>query len=687
MTDAVGPEPEPEPDSEDDETEDSGREVPDQDSEEEPDEVDDGALHQSATVINNFLGHTDASGSIFGVGRRAAVHATTRAIEGAEIDALLRRYVEPEGFRDAHDTLLRDHLVTLVGPEDIGKRLGAIALLSRTPLADRRITVFSPARSLVDLATQTIFKPGRAYLIHDWSADGVDAAISRFELSRLSEKLVRVGAYLVLTRTGTPRRTSRTESAWRAPDPGELFDIAAGPSLAGRTEQDIAPARARAIELRSPAEIIALVERLAAGDRSVADVLAEDEGSEVADWFDDKPRREDLMLVAALSFAYGVPERVFEQELARLSVMRREHDGDPAVPPASDEEPQTRAAWRDGHPLVTTCVEGIGGSRERRVIFRGARHRERVIEELAARYGFGLWEPLRAWIRTLVHADFELHIQAAAGVALLARVALPEVNEEFLDGWADGQATERLAAANVLSLMCADDTLAPEALKMTLSWVTDAGQSRAMTAAIALSGGLSVRYPTDALNWLWHLTLRGQRISDMARRSLELLFRQAGERGHEAVTVLRVLVRLATAELGVTGTRSTRVAFGAVVDTLAATRLDGVEPLAAHVLATQPAAAKPLGRLWALVLRSSHHRGQAIESLRRALAALDGETAVLPAVMELGTILWAALPPEHDALIRECLRHALIDGGDPRLGRRLVQTLLTAGNRRAPSRL
>ncbi|MBN6053879.1 hypothetical protein JYK22_18200, partial [Nonomuraea sp. RK-328] len=641
-----------------------------------PDDVDDGALRQSASVINNFLGYTDASGSMFGMGERATVRAATRTIEPGEISELLRSYLAPDCFATAEKHLREQHLLSLVGPEGIGKRVGAIALLSRMPLADGRVTVFSPARTLAELARQTRFKPGRAYLVHDWSGDGPDTAVSRFEMAGLSQKLVKTGAYLVLTRTGHWRKDANLAVAWHAPDPGELFDLALG-SPRGRTPEDIRWARQRADQLGSPSAIVALADRLARTDTPVADLLSEDEGGEVAAWFDDKPSREDVLLVAALAFAYRAPERIFEQELARLTEIKRLHDAETPGQLERSDEPQTRAVWRSGHPLVTTCVEGAGSASERRLVFRG-RCREQVIDELAARYGLSLWAPLREWILTLVETDLEVQIQAAAGVALLARSALREVHDEFLDAWAGGRAAQRLAAANVISLMCADDSLAPEALALTLRWVTGAGQEKAMTAAMALGGGLSVRYPADALNWLWHLTLRGQRISVVARRSLVLLCRQAAERDDQAGEVLRVLVRLAAGERRAGGPSWARTAFDAVVDVLAADRLEGAEPMAGHLLATRPATAGHLGRLWALVLQSSYHRGRAIEALRRVLTALDGAQAVLPAVADFGSVLWSEMPPDHAPLIEMFLRHALVDAS-PRLGDQLVRAVLSAG--------
>ncbi|MEU7001050.1 hypothetical protein [Nonomuraea sp. NPDC046570] len=596
----------------------------------------------------------------------------------AEIDAELRWYAEPDTFAPAERRLRENHMAVLVGTEGTGRRLGAIALLWRMPLTERRITVFSPAKTAAELAARSDFKPGRAYLLHDWIADGAETeAVRRFELVRLARKLTEAGAYLVVTRAG---RAVSTELPWTSPDPGGLFDRCAG-AMAGaarRSTEELAPARRRAVELQGPARVVALARQLARDARPVQEVLSAEEGGEVAEWFDTKPGRDAVHVVAALVFAYGLPERVFERQLARLAEIRRAHETEAGARQDDGSEPQTRMEWSRDHPLIMVCAEGTGGSRERRVVFRGANQRTQVLAELVARYGYTLWEPLREWVRSLACEDLELQIQAAAGVAQLARISLREVGQEFLDVWASGLVMERLAAANVLSLMCADDTLAPEALALALSWVRDAGQARAMTAAIALGGGLSIRYPADTLNWLWFLALRGVRVNVVARQSLTLLVRQAAERDGQALTALRLLEVLAASEVRGSGSRRTRTALDAVLGVLAGDRLDGGDPLGAFLLVREPGCAAHLGRLWAWVLRSAHHRGEAIRALRRTLRSLDGEVDALEAVTRLGEAIWTELPPDVAALVVERARYALLDDSAPERARLHVHALLSA---------
>ncbi|MBB5083158.1 hypothetical protein [Nonomuraea endophytica] len=646
---------------------------------EEPEDIDESALNQSATVINNFLGYVDASAARFGMGGGVPVRATTRDLDPAEIAGLLTNYLEPEAFAPALEDLAARHLIVVSGDEEIGKRVGAIALLSRMPLVQGRITVLSPARTLAELATQTEFKPGRAYLLHDWIAAGTEsAAVRAHELARLAGKLVEIGSFLVLTRAGGQ---GRDEHAWNCPDLGELFDVTVG-APPGRNPEELSAARERAVELPSPARVVALARRVAADPRPVAELLAEEEGGEVAAWFDAKPSREDVHLVAVLAFAYRMPERIFESELSRLSAIRAELEGDLLPPQVRDAEPQSRMAWSREHPLVTVVAEGSGAARERRVVFKGVHHRRQVIAELVGRYGFTLWQPLRAWVRSLAASGLELQIQVSAGVAILAGVSLTESCQEFLDVWASGSAMERLAAANTISIMCADDALAPEALTLALSWVADVGQARAMTAALALGGGLAIRYPADTVNWLWFLALRAVRVNVVARRSLALLFRQAAEREDASRTVLRLLRVLVATEMSETGSIRTRKALDVVVDLLEADTLDGTRPLAERMLTTGSGCAAHLGRLWAWALSSGHHRGHAIRALRRVLIpSSESGAAAVAAVSELGEAIWAHLPAELAEPIEQRLRHALGDAGGAERSHILVQALLSAGSR------
>lgn len=429
---------------------------------------------------------------------RAVTVPLTRDLDRREADTLLRSYLEPPCFPDAVRRLAAHHLLVLVGEEETGKRLGAIALLSRMSLAEGRITVLSPAGTAAELLSRTEYGPGRAYVLHDWIAASTD----RTELVNLARKLAELGSYLVVTRNGAPSQAVEVEQPWTAPDPGELFDLCVSTyDMRAHVAPDVlARARDRALSLPTPAQVVRLAERLARDEEPAED--------EVAAWFDTKPAMREVLAAAALAFVHPLAEPAFEAQLGRLDRIWRTHERGPHAPPRP-------------HPLLSIS----GGL----VAFRVPRHRDQVLAELVARYGFWLWQPLREWVRSLAGEGAGVRVRAAEGVAALAAYALKDAQGEILEVWANGTGAERLAAADTLSFMCADDTLAPEALRLALAWAEDPGHVRAAAAAAALGGGLSVRYPADAAKGLWRLASTHGPAAPVAQRCLDLLLARAAE--------------------------------------------------------------------------------------------------------------------------------------------------------------
>ncbi len=234
--------------------------------------------------------------------------------------------------------------------------------------------------------------------------------------------------------------------------------------------------------------------------------------------------------------------------------------------------------------------------------------------------------------------------------------------------------------------MCADDAMAPVALGMALSWVSNAGQTPAMTAALAFAGGLAIRYPEEALDWLWFLSLRGIRVSNVAQRALALLFQGAAERGEGVLPVLRLLAGHVDRDLrdGLEPPRA-RAALAAVLAVLDSTRLrTGDESLTAWLLSSQPLSVRPLGVLWAWTLRNAHHRADAVRALCRTLRALEGREGAVAAASALGEVVWSALPPDQAVLVRRAIRQACVASPArqyPQPTRELVMALLNAGAR------
>ncbi|RVX45332.1 hypothetical protein EDD27_8121 [Nonomuraea polychroma] len=209
---------------------------------------------------------------------RAMAPPVTRELTRREADTLLRSYLEPPCFPDAVRRLAERHLLVLVGQEETGKRLGALALLSRMSLAEGTVTVLPPGRSAAELLSRTEYAPGRAYLLYDW----IIASTDRTELINLARKLAELGSYLVVTRNGAPSQAVEVEQAWGAPDPGELFDLCLSTYdlRAGLAPEVLAGARDRALTLTTPAQVVRLAAGLApieqpAGSTRPQPVLAE----------------------------------------------------------------------------------------------------------------------------------------------------------------------------------------------------------------------------------------------------------------------------------------------------------------------------------------------------------------------------------------------------------------------------
>jgi hypothetical protein len=655
------------------------------------DTLDQKLLDQNASVINNFWATVDGAGANFGAGGRRSSRAAVGRLSGEEIDSLLRHFVRPPCFGAVVRVLRTRHVVVLCGTEESGRWTGAVAALAEMGVAAGGIWMYSPSMPLAELLATKPFRAGRAYLLHDWIISGADAAVRRFEIAALVRAVAEADAYLAVTirRAASHRPYDEVEVDWRAPDPGALFDAHVREvTFPADEHESVTRLRLRAVELHAPGRVSALARRVALREETPSTILHEVEDAVVSTWFAVPPKRIDVLTVCAVAFAHGVPERAFERLLAELITIWDRFGADRGLDirrPDDEHLPQTRAMWSRQHPLITVVTDRDAGfTAERRVVFKREQYREQVISALVDHYGYALWEPLREWTRGLANDHVDVRFQAAVGIALLARAAPQEVMESFLDPWAAGLMFERLAAANVLALMSFEDEFAPMVLDLVLSWVRNAGQEKAMTAAMAFANGIWIRYPTDALDWLWFLTLRAVRISAVARRSLVLLFRQAAEHG-EVIMALRLLVALVDEEVSVRqGTRRTRTALGSVIDILSAESLDFAEPLPARLLTSFPQSVGPLGRLWAASLAGNAHRAEAVRALRRTLRAIEGRDEAMSLATALGEAVWRAVPADWMGIVERDLRRGLMERGDgveSRLARELVQALLAAGGR------
>ncbi|WP_436757905.1 hypothetical protein [Streptosporangium sp. V21-05] len=647
-------------------------------------DFDEGALGQTATVINNFFAEVQARNATFGMAGTRTARSTSRRLDEKEIEHALRHFVRPPGFDRAVTTLRERRVVVLAGNEGIGKWTSGTALLDRVRLPADTVVVLSPRRDLEDLLS-TSFKKNRVYFIHGWTDDKAEKGLRRFTFDTLSANLTRAEAYLVITLNRAEARfePEAFEIAWEPPDSLKLLEAHIGMDHPALSEDRV---REHVAGLRSPQRVVELAEQLAGGARHAGEILADLDGSTVVQWFDGEPKRSEVLAVAALAFAYGVPERVFERLLVRLTSVADEIERQGAereTRPIGEDLPQSRKLWNSRHSLIGVSAE----AGEPRVVFCGPRHREHVITQLCLRYGYNVWEPLREWIRGLAGELPEVQVQVAAGLALLARTRPEEVGESFLRPWAGGLVQERLTAASTLSMMCVDDVTAAIAFGTALSWVENAGQPQAMTAALAFAGGLSIRYPGEAVDWLWYLSLRGIRVSNVAQRALTLLFQTAAERDGEALTGLRLLAKHLERDLAEgMPPQLARRALGAVLGVLESDRLESESPLMTWLLLSQPSSAEPIGVLWAWTLHNAHHRAEAVRALCRTLQALEGRDGAVAAAESLGRVIWAILPGGVSVLVRRAIDRACSETyarWDPPVAKEIVLALLDAGTRRS----
>ncbi|MFJ3231605.1 hypothetical protein [Streptomyces sp. NPDC086787] len=630
-------------------------------------------------VYNNFYGSVDAAGAAFGFGTRPATPGLAPGLVAPEaVAAALRFHLRPEPcFTEALGRLRAEHLVVLIGPDGCGRGAGALALLRRTAGEGIPLHSLSPANALADLATTAHIKEGRAYVIRDYVGEANVEAVQAYEIGRLSEELRRKNAYLVITADeGTRLRLALKDRCvqWHAPEPVELFrhclgllpssgTAQPGPGPGAGPETEPGPELLASVaEQRRPADVVAAAVAFAKDPAAAVETLRDRDSESVRDWFRVKPSADDLVPLAALAFLEGVPERTFESACALLFAHVRNwelHGETLAETPAAEPEStaatgtsrgsafeQSRARWNDRAVGLVHVERRPGPGQdadrgERRLVFASPRIRELVIGELHGLYGYELWYPLRQWLGDLSRlSDLDARLELARGTAVLARYALTEVEEHLLRVWADGLTGQRVTAALTLQFMCEAEHLAPQALNIALRWADRDRPNRAVTTAMAFTGRLGSLYRLEALNWIWFLIGRGERIAFAARRSLVLLLQTAEQEPERALLTLRyVRTRVESASRR---SAERHAALLPTVQLLEAERLEGTSPVPAALLRNIPESARHLGALWTAALLSPF-RGRAVTALCRTLVDLREDPAATDVVSRLGEAMQSAM--------------------------------------------
>lgn len=634
-------------------------------------------------VINNFFNFYDqVPGATIGVGPMPGALARRRSgkVAAGDIARAGRYYLPSAGYDQALPVLADQHMVALIGAEGCGRAVGSMMLAQQVTTGGSDLVRLPPSYTLADIAGYRGFKPGQAFLLHDWSpAAGDDAAW--FDVDQILTRLKESDAYLIITvdrASGARTQVQEFGVEWSEPDPAHLFrhclEHMASPQL---TDADLARLTRRAAQLRWPRHVVRLAELCIDGAEAALAEMGDAERDAVTDWLSTIPGRTEVLSVTALAFVSGITERRYEDAAALLTSIETVHrlgpDAVVTVGQRTDDEPfvQRRAARLGGSKLAALLVErdpAMPFGAVFRPGFRTADQRQLMIAALHEYYGHELWAPVRDWLCQLAHEPFtEEHAAIGSGLALLAHCALGEVEQAYLDQWSAGRIHNRLLAAAVLWAMADDDILAPTALQLAVSWVRGRGTERAMTAAICLGGPLGQRYPFEAVRWLWVLSQRAERIGRVARTAMARLFAAEadadvaaeadvtaeaeaeveGEAGPGTCVVPRGLLRKVRPLLkpGV-APRERRSGLTLVNAVLAARGTTSAATAVACVARGRPGDIGPIGELWVMALESAPHRGDAILALHDTLWALVPGPSPVQAAARLGAVIVPRLGPD-----------------------------------------
>jgi hypothetical protein len=642
-------------------------------------------------VMNIFHEKVFIDRADMGISGVSTKRSRTGPLLDSEVNDALRHYLRPDPFTEALERLRTRGVVILCGPNAIGKRAGAFALLSACDVV-RPLIGLSPSLT-VDELNRHSFHRQHGYVVQDRTHSQDSKGTIDYELDELSRTLVRAGASLVITTSAMAASVGRDLMiAWSSPRPLDLvqrcYDDLGVPAASGQLGERIAE---RFVHCRTPVEIVDFISSLVS-NASKADVglrlLEQTDADVVEKWFNEEHNEEDILLIAALSFLHNVPEPIFERALADLEdKMQKEDEGDDE-PGAQERSSPGRLVQKRRIRLRNVSLVTLGGGAgnradtrgERRLVFVSGGHRKYTISELWNRYDHNLWRPISLWLFQLVlEADTDCALEIGLGIALLARVAPEEVERTYLGSWADGQRREREIACYVLWYASLDDTLSPWALEIAIRWARSSSNRARETAIVCLSGELGLRYPGEALRWLWHLSNRSTPQRPTAQRAFAELCISSVTRGDGDISGFRFLAaKLDSAKDK--GIRSGKYSLALdIVDKLLIGRASGGEPALSILIAKRSEVVGTIGSLWARALISRTHRGTAIRALRDTLLNLNEIEGGLQSTRALGVAILALLPIHEVSLLERDLYRQLSTGnsGDQLQARSIVSALLT----------
>ena len=663
-------------------------------------------------------GTVDARGGVIGSSSgwqspgTPARKARSGMIPDEELSDLRDHFVHPPEYWAAAESLERDHIVILTGPGGIGKRSSALCLLREAGAGP--LEVLAPTSTLSYLMDHD-FARGHGYLVEDWQDAASKDAAGDFAWRVLSNQVRDAEAHLVITAATANIVRSVTRFAWQAPPATATLAAYA----AGIDEEVVARVAGKLPGAGSyPVGSIASIGRRLAGGADAAAIIEELSSNPerfTTEWLSAPERAErDFQEVITLCFAVGQSRRIYDVMFGRLEDTlqaegllpepeddhaRKERDGDAAGrdngPPRPSGLLQARAGGRRAEGLLARETVSEGGISWELVRFRDEASHRQALEDLWHDFDMTLWGAVRAWLHELIgdtdgtiRRDAGIQVSVARGLALLAPVALAEVEECYLHPWAVGQRgwPGQLTAIYALWWMVQDDSLAPIALRIATTWVNSGDVAAHWTAAVALSGQLGALYPVEAARRLWHLVGQWKDVPTRALVALARLFATLARQGdgQDACQVLELLrdragsgTGLAGASLAATGIAATdpgdagtpgrrpdswredrrnrERARLAILKVLSISDPGARQPSISSFVVARPDHLPLVAQLWAEVLRNRPCRLLAIVALLEATRGFkyvcdDPEGAA----RDLGNALSEALPgPERERLIVE----------------------------------
>ncbi|MEV5208261.1 hypothetical protein AB0K35_12395 [Micromonospora sp. NPDC053740] len=616
-------------------------------------------------VVYNIIHRAEIQGSASfgfdGPGRMEGYQLTGR-VGSSELERLNHFYVYPAPFRAVAKKLREQHIVVLQGQPSSGRRAGAIQLL-REVAPELPLVSLSPTYTFADLGTKKLEK--RGYLLPD-KLDERD--VSGSQLDEIAQAVKDAEAFLVVTATiaTTPHDMRDIVHPWPMPDSEVLLAEYLKRHGAGVAEDDRRVALAQLPADATPRQVITVGKRLVTGKSGTEalGVLSEENAARVAQWFDSQPTLANVQFISALAFLEQTSESDFELALRQLVDAMAPEAAAPEVMAADTVVPQQRSSRFAAGSLATVVSEADAyGTTGRRVEFKQFVSHERLVACLHERYDAQLWGPLTQWIRTLSkRRHLEVQASIARGVAQLWKIDRSVAEDSFLTPWSKGTAAEQLTAVLMLWWLGHDSGTEDAALKYATQWAATGTVAQRRASIVALSGSLGLRYPKDALKWMWRsaTAARNQKELELARSSMVDFCAEAGNDPETLAVILRKVLSL------VEGLPPhpfvQREGFRLVAEILAVRSGRLLLPTTCLLKVTDSASV--LGQLWARVLVFRPARRRAVESLCACLRELEhtgpgGKRLINQSGIgtqhtteELGRRLLAALP---DGLERRLL--------------------------------